>query len=30
MDMNLCEKLIPLIPKGKIIVAESGVSDTKL
>jgi indole-3-glycerol phosphate synthase len=25
MDMNLCEKLIPLIPKGKIIVAESGI-----
>ncbi|MGM0534359.1 MAG: indole-3-glycerol phosphate synthase TrpC [Campylobacterota bacterium] len=27
MDMNLCEKLIPLIPKGKIIVAESGIYD---
>jgi indole-3-glycerol phosphate synthase len=25
MDMSLCEKLIPLIPKGKIIVAESGI-----
>ena len=25
MDMNLCEKLIPLIPNGKIIVAESGI-----
>ena len=28
MDMQLCDKLIPLIPNGKIIVAESGVSDT--
>jgi len=28
MDMNLCDKLIPMIPNGKIIVAESGVSDT--
>jgi indole-3-glycerol phosphate synthase len=27
MDMQLCDKLIPLIPNGKIIVAESGVSD---
>ena len=27
MDMNLCDKLIPMIPNGKIIVAESGVSD---
>ncbi|MEA3554290.1 MAG: indole-3-glycerol phosphate synthase TrpC [Campylobacterota bacterium] len=27
MDMNLCEKLIPMIPNGKIIVAESGVTD---
>jgi len=27
MDMNLCHKLIPMIPNGKIIVAESGVSD---
>jgi len=25
MDMNLTEKLMPLIPNGKIIVAESGV-----
>ncbi|MCK9161433.1 MAG: indole-3-glycerol phosphate synthase TrpC [Arcobacteraceae bacterium] len=25
MDMTLCEKLIPMIPNGKIIVAESGV-----
>jgi len=28
MDMNLCDKLIPMIPNGKIIVAESGVNDT--
>ena len=27
MDMELCDKLIPLIPNGKIIVAESGVSN---
>ena len=27
MDMSLTEKLMPLIPNGKIIVAESGVSD---
>jgi indole-3-glycerol phosphate synthase len=27
MDMNLTEKLMPLIPNGKIIVAESGLSD---
>jgi indole-3-glycerol phosphate synthase len=27
IDMNLCDKLIPLIPNGKIIVAESGISD---
>ncbi|MCK5293528.1 MAG: indole-3-glycerol-phosphate synthase, partial [Arcobacteraceae bacterium] len=27
MDMELCDKLIPMIPNGKIIVAESGVSD---
>lgn len=27
MDMNLCDELIPLIPKEKIIVAESGVSN---
>jgi indole-3-glycerol phosphate synthase len=25
MDMSLSEKLIPLIPNGKIIVAESGI-----
>ena len=25
MDMSLCEKLIPIIPNGKIIVAESGL-----
>lgn len=28
--MTLCDKLIPLIPNGKIIVAESGVSDTEV
>lgn len=27
MDMNLCDELIPMIPNGKIIVAESGVSN---
>jgi len=27
MDMELCDKLIPLIPNGKIIVAESGITD---
>jgi indole-3-glycerol phosphate synthase len=27
MDMNLTEKLMPLIPNGKIIVAESGLND---
>ena len=27
MDMRLSEKLIPLIPNGKIIVAESGIHD---
>ncbi|CAA6822319.1 MAG: Indole-3-glycerol phosphate synthase (EC [uncultured Sulfurovum sp.] len=27
MDMALSEKLIPLIPNGKIIVAESGITD---
>jgi len=27
MDMKLCEKLIPLIPNGKIIVAESGITE---
>ncbi len=26
MDMSLCEKLVPLIPKSKIIVAESGIT----
>ena len=30
MDMTLCEQLIPMIPNGKIIVAESGVNDTKI
>lgn len=29
MDMQLCDKLIPMIPNGKIIVAESGVSNTE-
>ena len=27
MDMKLCDELIPMIPNGKIIVAESGISD---
>ena len=27
MDMQLCDKLIPLIPNGKIIVAESGINN---
>ncbi|MDR1976604.1 MAG: indole-3-glycerol phosphate synthase TrpC [Campylobacteraceae bacterium] len=27
MDMSLSQKLLPLIPKGKIIVAESGLND---
>ena len=30
MDMTLCDKLIPIIPNGKIIVAESGVSSTEI
>ncbi|PSM51283.1 indole-3-glycerol phosphate synthase [Campylobacter blaseri] len=29
MDMSLCERLIPLLPNGKIIVAESGISEHK-
>ncbi|RXJ87356.1 indole-3-glycerol phosphate synthase TrpC [Arcobacter sp. CECT 8985] len=29
MNMNLCDELIPMIPNGKIIVAESGVSNTE-
>jgi indole-3-glycerol phosphate synthase len=29
MDMNLTEKLMPLIPNGKIIIAESGINDKK-
>ncbi|MGB5791742.1 indole-3-glycerol phosphate synthase TrpC [Poseidonibacter sp.] len=29
MDMELCDKLIPMIPNGKVIVAESGVSNTE-
>lgn len=27
MDMQLCDKLIPLMPNGKIIVAESGINE---
>lgn len=30
MHMDLCEKLIPLIPNGKIIVAESGIRDREV
>lgn len=30
MDLELSSRLIPLIPKGKIIVAESGISDKKV
>lgn len=30
MNMGLSEKLMPLIPNGKIIVAESGLSDKKM
>ena len=26
MDMNLVEKLMPIIPNGKIVVAESGIN----
>lgn len=29
MDMTMCDQLIPMIPNGKIIVAESGVSDVE-
>ena len=29
MDMKLSQKLIPMIPNGKIIVAESGINDKK-
>ncbi|MCD8213608.1 MAG: indole-3-glycerol phosphate synthase TrpC [Campylobacter sp.] len=29
MDMSLCEKLVPLLPNGKIIVAESGLYEHK-
>ena len=28
MNMNLCHELIPMIPNGKIIVAESGINNT--
>lgn len=30
MDMKLCDQLIPMIPNGKIIVAESGVSNREV
>jgi len=30
MDMQLCDKLIPMIPNGKIIVAESGVNNKEV
>jgi indole-3-glycerol phosphate synthase len=30
MDMQLCDKLIPIIPNGKIIVAESGVGNREV
>lgn len=30
MDMTLCDQLIPMIPNGKIIVAESGVSNVEI
>jgi indole-3-glycerol phosphate synthase len=30
MDMKLCHQLIPMIPNGKIIVAESGIDDTEI
>jgi indole-3-glycerol phosphate synthase len=30
MDMKLCDKLIPMIPNGKIIVAESGVDNPEI
>lgn len=30
MDMTLCERLIPLIPNGKIIIAESGIADREM
>lgn len=29
MDMTMCDQLIPLIPNGKIIVAESGLNDVE-
>jgi indole-3-glycerol phosphate synthase len=30
MDMNLCFELIPMIPNGKIIVAESGIENPEI
>ncbi len=30
MDMQLCHKLIPLIPNNKIIVAESGITNNEI
>ena len=30
MNMGLCDKLIPMIPNGKIIVAESGVNNQEI
>ena len=27
MDMTMCDQLIPMIPNGKIIIAESGITD---
>ena len=30
MDMELSKKLIPLIPNGKIIVAESGIDNKEI
>ena len=30
MDMKLCDKIIPMIPNGKIIVAESGVDNPEI
>ena len=30
IDLELCNKLIPIIPKGKIIVAESGIDNKQI